>query len=173
MEPVRCELRDGVPWCMGWRIGGPERPASQWWSDGWVQVPLSGMGKVSVGNGPICAGAGEIDQGQGATVEGAAELWCWGEGFEPVGMTGRKYRRVEEPVLLHRGDDLDDFAAGYRTVCAIFGVELWCWGKVPDGWATTGRVLMSDDMLQRVEVSQFQVTAYLRDGTSRVFNLVP
>jgi hypothetical protein len=170
-NPVQCNVKDGVPVCSGWRIGGPERPASQWWSAAPVAAPLDDVAQVVVGIGTVCAGRGDIDNGQGTTPEGRGELWCWGEGIEPAGFTGQRYRRIEEPVMLHAGDDLDAIAVGYRTVCAVFGAELICWGNAPGGWATTGHVVMSDVSLAGVAVTPTQVRATLLDGSEQVFNI--
>ena len=143
-----CELRDGDVWCHGWRTAG--NGAS---SDVARAVGVSGAQAVFVGSGgtncAITISKGSLDH-VGSDDPGA--LYCWGEGINEDGLTGRAWS--DTPQLLAESADWDTVAIGARMLCTLTGeVVLTCYGALPDGThSPTGTVLLQDKALADVRI---------------------
>jgi len=143
-----CELRDGDVWCWGWRTAGDGAS-----SDVARAVGVSGAQAVFVGTGgtncAITISKGKLDH-VGSDDPGA--LYCWGEGINADGLTGRAWS--DTPQLLAESADWDTVAIGARMLCTLTGeVVLTCYGALPDGThSPKGTVLLQDKALADVRI---------------------
>jgi hypothetical protein len=143
-----CELRDGDVWCWGWRTAGNGVS-----SDVARAVGVSGAQAVFVGTGgtncAITISKGKLDH-VGSDDPGA--LYCWGEGINADGLTGRAWS--DTPQLLAESADWDTVAIGARMLCTLTGeVVLTCYGALPDGThSPKGTVLLQDKALADVRI---------------------
>jgi hypothetical protein len=143
-----CELRDGDVWCWGWRTAGngASSPVAR-------AVGVTGAQAVFVGAGgtncAISISKGKLDQ-VGSDDPGA--LYCWGEGINADGLTGRAWS--DTPQLLAESADWDTVAIGARMLCTLTGeVVLTCYGALPDGThSPKGTVLLQDKALTDVRI---------------------
>jgi hypothetical protein len=152
-----CELRDGDVWCHGWRTAG--NGAS---SDVARAVGVSGAQAVFVGSGgtncAITISKGSLDH-VGSDDPGA--LYCWGEGINADGLTGRAWS--DTPQLLAESNDWDTVAIGARMLCTLTGeVVLTCYGALPDGThSPKGTVLLQDKALTDVRIQDLDGFAHI------------
>lgn len=141
--------------CRGWRVGPAQPSASRWWSTLWSPIPLANVAAVFVGHGPTCIVVAQRFDVKGK--DDPAELWCWGEGFEPtLGMTQRGYVTSDAPVKIWEGPDLDAVAVGWQTVCIVEGRgAVRCWGAVPArGQQPTGARIFKGKKVETVSVGR-------------------
>jgi hypothetical protein len=150
-------MRDGDVWCHGWRTAG--NGAS---SDVARAVGVSGAQAVFVGSGgtncAITISKGSLDH-VGSDDPGA--LYCWGEGINADGLTGRAWS--DTPQLLAESADWDTVAIGARMLCTLTGeVVLTCYGALPDGThSPKGTVLLQDKALTDVRIQDLDGFAHI------------